>query len=38
VEALALLARRRDTAQLLVVGTCRPVELILYDHPLKTVK
>jgi hypothetical protein len=38
VEALALLARRRDTARLLVVGTYRPVDLILYDHPLKTVK
>jgi DNA-binding winged helix-turn-helix (wHTH) protein len=38
VEALALLARRREAAQLLVVGTYRPVELILHDHPLKTVK
>jgi DNA-binding winged helix-turn-helix (wHTH) protein/predicted ATPase len=38
VEALALLARRRDAAQLLVLGTYRPVELIVYDHPLKTVK
>jgi DNA-binding winged helix-turn-helix (wHTH) protein len=38
VEALALLARRRDAARLLVLGTYRPVDLILYDHPLKTVK
>src|SRR5262245_12117870 len=38
VEALAWLARRRDAARLLVLGTYRPVELILSDHPLKTVK
>src|ERR671925_134687 len=38
VEALALLARRRDPARLLVLGTYRPVELILHDHPLKMVK
>jgi predicted ATPase/DNA-binding winged helix-turn-helix (wHTH) protein len=38
VEALALLARRRDAARLLVLGTYRPVELIVQDHPLKTVK
>ena len=38
VEALALLARRRDAARLLVLGTYRPVELILHDHPLKPVK
>jgi predicted ATPase len=38
VEAIALLARRRDAARLLVLGTYRPVELILHDHPLKTVK
>ena len=38
VEALALLARRRDAARLLVLGTYRPVELILRQHPLKAVK
>ena len=38
VEALALLARRREAARLLVLGTYRPVELILQDHPLKRVK
>jgi predicted ATPase/DNA-binding winged helix-turn-helix (wHTH) protein len=38
VEALALLARRRDPARLLVLGTYRPVELIVHDHPLKVVK
>ena len=29
VEALALLARRREAARLLVLGTYRPVDLIL---------
>jgi DNA-binding winged helix-turn-helix (wHTH) protein len=38
VEALALLARRREAAQLLVLGTYRPVELILRQHPLKAAK
>ena len=38
VEALALLARRRDAARLLVLGTYRPVELILRQHPLKAAK
>jgi predicted ATPase/DNA-binding winged helix-turn-helix (wHTH) protein len=38
VEALAWLARRRDAARLLVLGTYRPVELMVHDHPLKTVK
>jgi predicted ATPase len=37
-EALALLARRRETARLLVIGTYRPVELVLRAHPLKGVK
>jgi predicted ATPase len=37
VEALALLARRRDPARLLVLGTYRPVDLIVHDHPLKQV-
>jgi predicted ATPase/DNA-binding winged helix-turn-helix (wHTH) protein len=38
IEALALLARRREAARLLVIGTYRPVELIVRDHPLKTLK
>src|SRR5262245_7759379 len=38
VEALALLARRREAAQLLVLGTYRPVELILRQHPLKAAR
>src|SRR5262245_48430347 len=38
VEALAIIARRRGPAPLLVVGTYRPVELILQQHPLKAAK
>jgi predicted ATPase len=38
VEALAWLARRREAARLLVLGTYRPVELILRSHPLKAGK
>jgi DNA-binding winged helix-turn-helix (wHTH) protein len=38
VEALALLARRQDAARLLVLGTYRPVDLLLHDHPLKRAK
>ena len=37
-KLLALLARRREAARLLVLGTYRPVELIVHDHPLKRVK
>ena len=38
VEALALIARRRGPARLLVIGSYRPVELILRQHPLKAAK
>lgn len=38
VDWLAMLARRRERARLLVVATCRPVELIVNEHPLKQVK
>ena len=38
VEALAIIARRRAHAPLLVVGSYRPVELILRQHPLKAAK
>src|SRR5262249_32852733 len=37
VEILALLARRRDTARLLLLATYRPAELIVHDHPLRIV-
>ena len=35
VDALALLARRREPARLLVVGTYRPAEVIANGHPLR---
>lgn len=35
VEVLTMLARRREAAQLMILGTYRPVELILRAHPLK---
>ncbi|HXG20903.1 MAG TPA: AAA family ATPase [Methylomirabilota bacterium] len=38
VELLTMLARRREPAQLLVVGTYRAAELAVSNHPLKTVK
>src|ERR1041384_2027153 len=31
-------ARRRDRARLLVLGTYRPTELIVHEHPLKAMK
>jgi predicted ATPase/DNA-binding winged helix-turn-helix (wHTH) protein len=38
LDLIAYLARRRDPARLMVLGTYRPVEVILGDHPLKGVK
>ena len=38
VELLATLARRREAAQLFVIGTYRPVEVLTRDHPLKEMK
>lgn len=38
LELLALLARRREPARLLVLGAYRPVDVIVRDHPLRTVK
>ena len=38
IAALTLLARRQDAARLLVLGTYRPVELLLRQHPLKASK
>ena len=35
VEALAYLAQRRELARLLVLGTYRPVEVLLQGHPLR---
>jgi DNA-binding winged helix-turn-helix (wHTH) protein len=38
VEALAMLARRRDEARFMLVGTLRPVDLIVRGHVLGGVK
>jgi DNA-binding winged helix-turn-helix (wHTH) protein len=37
LDLLALLARRRTPARLMVVGTYRPVEALVHHHPLRTV-
>lgn len=37
LELLALLARRREPARLLVIGAYRPVEMLSDGHPLKRV-
>ena len=37
LDLLALLARRRTPAHLLIIGTYRPVETIVHRHPLRTV-
>ena len=38
LDLLAWLARRREPARLLLVGTYRPVEVIVQGHPLQAVK
>ena len=38
LDLVSCLARRRDPARLMVIGTYRPVEVILVEHPLKSVK
>ena len=38
LDLLAVLARHRAPSRLLVLGTYRPVEAIVHDHPLHTVK
>ena len=38
LDLITYLARRRDRARLIVVGTYRPVDVILGEHPLKAVK
>jgi DNA-binding winged helix-turn-helix (wHTH) protein/tetratricopeptide (TPR) repeat protein len=38
LDLISSLGRRREPARLLVIGTYRPVEVILSGHPLKTVK
>ena len=38
LDLVSYLARRRDPARLMVIGTYRPVDVIVGDHPLKGVK
>jgi DNA-binding winged helix-turn-helix (wHTH) protein/tetratricopeptide (TPR) repeat protein len=38
LDLISFLARRRDPARLLIIGTYRPVDVIVADHPLKSVK
>jgi DNA-binding winged helix-turn-helix (wHTH) protein/tetratricopeptide (TPR) repeat protein len=38
VDLLSALARRRQRAKLILIGTCRPVDLVISQHPLKAVK
>jgi predicted ATPase len=38
LELLSALARRREAARLLVLGTYRPIDVIVAEHPLKRVK
>ncbi len=38
LDLISHLARRREPARLMILGTYRPVELTLSDHPLKSVK
>jgi DNA-binding winged helix-turn-helix (wHTH) protein/predicted ATPase len=37
LEWLAYIARRRNPARLLIVGTYRPVEALLHKHPLRSL-
>ena len=38
IEALTMVARRREAARLAILGTYRPMDLILREHPLKQAK
>ncbi|MBI3756766.1 MAG: AAA family ATPase [Deltaproteobacteria bacterium] len=38
LDWLAFVARRRERVRLLVLGTYRPVEVLMREHPLKAVK
>jgi DNA-binding winged helix-turn-helix (wHTH) protein/tetratricopeptide (TPR) repeat protein len=38
LDLVAYLARRRDAARLMMIGTYRPVDVIVSEHPLKDVK
>ena len=38
VDFISALARRRSGGKLMLIGTYRPVDVALVQHPLKTVK
>ena len=38
LELISAIARRRDPACLLIIGTYRPVEIFARDHPLRGIK
>jgi predicted ATPase len=38
LDLISFLVRRQEAARLLVIGTYRPVEIIINNHPLKAVK
>jgi len=38
IELVAMVARRREAARLLVLASYRPAEVIVHDHPLKAMK
>lgn len=38
VDLISALARRRQSAKLMLIATYRPVDVALSDHPLKTLK
>jgi DNA-binding winged helix-turn-helix (wHTH) protein/predicted ATPase len=38
IDLLAMLARRREASRLLVLGTYRPADLAVSEHPLKAAK
>jgi len=38
VDLISALARRRESAKLMLIGTCRPVDLALSEHSLKVLK
>ena len=38
LELLAMLARRQEPARLLIIGTYRPVEVLVHEQPLRSVK
>ncbi len=38
IELLTMLARRREVARVLVIGTYRPTDVVMSSHPLKAAK